>query len=101
MSSFSIGGGHLQFSGAPISVLASQLSSVERRNVIDKTGLTGAYDIDLKWTPDDAPPGAGADGDTAPSIFTALQEQLGLKLEAAKGPVDTLVVDHAELPAEN
>ena len=85
--------------GAPISALANQLSSVERRSVIDKTGLTGSYDIDLKWTPDDAP--AGADADTGPSIFTALQEQLGLKLEAAKGPVETLVVDHAELPAEN
>ena len=100
-TSFSIGGGHFQMTGAPISALANQLSSVERRSVIDKTGLTGSYDIDLKWTPDDAPPGGGADGDTAPSIFTALQEQLGLRLEATKGPVDTLVVDHVELPAEN
>jgi uncharacterized protein (TIGR03435 family) len=99
MTSFSIGGGHYQMSGAPMSALANQLSSVERRSVIDRTGLTGNYDIDLKWTPDDAP--AGGDGDTGPSIFTALQEQLGLKLEAAKGPVETLVVDHAEAPSEN
>jgi len=100
-TSFSFGGGRFQMTGAPISALANQLSGVEKRSVIDKTGLTGNYDIDLKWTPDDAPPAAAADGDAPPSIFTALQEQLGLKLEATKGPVDTLVVDHAELPAEN
>ena len=98
---YDFGPGHFTFSGASIGALASQLSSVERRSVIDKTGLTGSYDIDLKWTPDDAPVGGGADSDTGPSIFTALQEQLGLKLEAAKGPVETLVVDHAEPPSEN
>ena len=99
MSSFSIGGGHFQFAGAPISALAAQLSSVERRSVIDKTGLTGSYDIDLKWTPDDAP--AGGDADTGPSIFTALQEQLGLKLAPGKVPVLTVVVDRVQKPEAN
>lgn len=97
-TSFTMGPGHFKLSGASMGMLANQLSSVERRSVIDKTGLTGGYDIDLTWTPDDAPAG---DGDTGPSIFTALQEQLGLKLEAAKGPVETLVVDHVEMPSEN
>jgi uncharacterized protein (TIGR03435 family) len=70
--------------------------------VLDKTALTGKYDIDLQWTPEpvqmqlSAPPEAGP-----PSIFTALQEQLGLKLESAKGPAKILVIDHVTKPSEN
>ena len=79
--------------------LAAMLTSHTGRTVIDKTGLTGKYDISLKWTPDNAPPATS--GDQPPSIFTALQEQLGLKLESSKGPVDTLVIDHIEMPTEN
>jgi uncharacterized protein (TIGR03435 family) len=67
------------------------------RTVVDKTGLTGNYDIDLKWTPDDQQ----GTPDAGPSLFTALEEQLGLKLVPAKGPVDKLVVDHVEKPSEN
>jgi uncharacterized protein (TIGR03435 family) len=67
--------------------------------VIDKTNLSGAYDLTLEWNPDDEasgpPPGA------SPSIFTAIQEQLGLKLEAGKGPVEILHVDHAERASDN
>ena len=82
--------------------LAASLSFFMQRPVMDKTGLTARYDIELEWTPeatlmqtpDPAPPGP-------PSIFTALQEQLGLKLEAAKGAVRTLVVDHVAKPSEN
>ena len=55
----------------------------------------------LKWTPEDAPPQDNGTGDSSPSIFTALQEQLGLKLQPAKGPVECLVIDHAEMPTEN
>lgn len=62
------------------------------RPVVDRTGLTGRYDFTLTWSPDAEP-----DSD-APSIFTALQEQLGLKLEPATGPVDVLVVDSVERP---
>jgi bla regulator protein blaR1 len=61
--------------------------------VIDKTGLSGAYDINLQWNPDD-------DG-SGPSIFTALQEQLGLKVESGRAPVQVLVVDHAEMASVN
>jgi uncharacterized protein (TIGR03435 family) len=69
------------------------------RYLIDKTGLTGRYDFDLHWTPDNTPVGSPLDG--GPSIFTAVQEQLGLKLEPAVAPVDVLVVDSAQPPTPN
>jgi uncharacterized protein (TIGR03435 family) len=68
------------------------------RPVVDETNLPGRYDFTLRWTPDNVPtnePGA------APGIFTAIQEQLGLKLEATKGPADVLVIDHIERPSPN
>jgi uncharacterized protein (TIGR03435 family) len=82
------------------------------RPVVDKTGLTGKYSFKLEWAnePHDGespggPPhdagGASAHGDTGPSIFTALQEQLGLKLESEKGPVPVIVIDRIEQPASN
>ena len=74
------------------------LTDVLHRTVIDKTGLTGNYDLALKWSPDDSP---SEETDSDPSIFTAVQEQLGLKLQPAKGPVDTLVIDHVEMPTPN
>jgi uncharacterized protein (TIGR03435 family) len=65
---------------------------------VDTTDLEGVYHLELKWAPDDA---KGADS-SAPSVFTAIQEQLGLKLEARKMPIDVLVVDHAEkVPLKN
>lgn len=73
------------------------LSRTTGRSVIDTTGLTGAYDITLRYSRDDAP----QTPDSPPSIFTALQEQLGLKLEAGKAPTDVVVVDHIEQPSEN
>lgn len=88
--------------------LTQELSRELGRVVIDKTGIQGRYDFALKWTPDTgAPPmNNGADAsapqpDAGPSIFTAIQEQLGLKLESSKGPVQVLVIDHAEMPSEN
>jgi uncharacterized protein (TIGR03435 family) len=69
------------------------------RPVVDKTGLTGTYDFTLKWTPDQMANGAHTVDDSEPSIFTAIQEQLGLKLEPAKGPVEVLVIDHVEMPS--
>jgi uncharacterized protein (TIGR03435 family) len=68
------------------------------RPVVDKTGLAGRYNFILKWTPDESNTNAP---DAAPGIFTAMQEQLGLKLEPAKGPADVLVIDHVEEPSEN
>jgi uncharacterized protein (TIGR03435 family) len=80
--------------------LATFLSSARAQlehTVIDHTGLSGAFTFKLEWTPDDK-----RSADTAgPSIITALQEQLGLKLETGKAPVEILVVDHAEKPSEN
>jgi uncharacterized protein (TIGR03435 family) len=83
----------------PIAILAANLASHVQRSVIDKTGLTNKYDIHLKWRSDEQER-AGVDNN-APDFFTALQEQLGLKLEPSKGPVDTLVIDHVEMPTEN
>ncbi len=78
--------------------LVSLLTDIAQRTVIDKTGLTGKYEITLKWSQDVGP---DSTTDTFPSIFTALPEQLGLKLKPAKGPVETLVVDHIAMPSEN
>jgi uncharacterized protein (TIGR03435 family) len=72
--------------------LARTLAGIVDRLVVDKTGLAGSFDGDLTWTPD---PNVDTSG---PSIFTALQEQLGLKLESARGPIEVLVIDGAELP---
>jgi uncharacterized protein (TIGR03435 family) len=66
--------------------------------VVDQTGLVGKFDFLLKWTPDDAPT---SDPSAPPGIFTAIQEQLGLKLEAVTAPADVLVVDHVERPSAN
>jgi len=103
-------------SGVPISAFANALSEQVGRNVVDKTELKGNYDLSLKFTPEegrggffggapggpegrpDAPPPPDA---SSPSIFTALQEQLGLKLESTKGPVETLVISSIERPSEN
>ena len=84
--------------------LAYKLSRLLQRPVVNNTGLEGNYDFKLQWTPDtdpSAPEGQSADTSVGPSIFTALQEQLGLRLEATKGPVDTLVIDHVERPSQN
>jgi uncharacterized protein (TIGR03435 family) len=76
------------------------LSSEAQRMVVDRTGLTGTFDIDLHWLPDN-PVASAAPGDEAVSIFTALQEQLGPKLESTTGPVDVLVIDHVEHPSDD
>jgi len=109
-----IGGGQLMGGGFPMSQLAQTLSTFAQRTVVDRTGLSGAWDIDLNWTPDPGqsggpfgplpggpPPGVPAPppiDPNGPSLFTALQEQLGLKLESTRGPVDVLVIDSVEMP---
>jgi uncharacterized protein (TIGR03435 family) len=81
--------------------LADALSTRLDRPVVDTTGLDGVYDLDLKWAADEGGGGQKPAADAA-SIFTAIQEQLGLKLEAKKLPVEVLVIDHAEkVPVEN
>jgi uncharacterized protein (TIGR03435 family) len=99
--------GRVRSGGMPLSQLASVLSGQVGRIVNDKTGLTGGWDFEMTFTPTgNRPPGAGP-GDVAPidsdapSIFTALQEQLGLKLEPAKAPVDVFVIENVERPTDD
>jgi uncharacterized protein (TIGR03435 family) len=91
-----------------VELLAEELAKKVGRVVLDKTGIQGRYDITLTWTPDDAAgsgfSGAGGNSsasDAGPSIFTAIQEQLGLKLESQKGPVQVLIIDSIAMPSEN
>jgi uncharacterized protein (TIGR03435 family) len=115
-------GSGVQFTatGQTLAQLAESLTSAAAhdlgREVIDRTGIEGKYDVSLNWTRDTGAASAGPDSNTqdsgpsiftgntqdlGPSIFTAIQEQLGLKLEPSKGPVRVLVIDHAEMPSEN
>lgn len=98
-------------SGGTMEQLAAMLMGMGQtvdRVILDKTGLTGKYDWVLKWTPAEAGMGLGPKGANgsapdpdAPGLFTALQEQLGLRLEAQKGPVQVIVIDHLEPPSPN
>jgi len=92
------GGGKIEAVGAQLTSLPWMLNAEVGRPVVDKTGLTGKYDFKLEYVPAAR---AAADETGGPSIFTALQEQLGLKLEPAKEPMDVLVIDSIEQPAEN
>jgi uncharacterized protein (TIGR03435 family) len=91
----------------PLSTLARVLTGQAGRIVLDRTGIAGSFDYQLEWVPDPAnmpmingakPDGSKLDG---ASIFTAVQEQLGLKLESTKGPVEILVIERAEKATEN
>jgi uncharacterized protein (TIGR03435 family) len=103
--------GELIAGGQPLLELVSMLAETVGRGVVDRTGLKGSYDIHLRWTPDIVRQNAagtirsetvrinGIEFDpNGPSIFTALQEQLGLKLESGRGTVDALIIDHIERP---
>jgi len=100
-----IGPGQVVAGGMPITQLALMLSQLTQRIVVDRTGLTGNFDIDLTFTPERMPQGTPPPGvqlpaidPNGPSVFTAVQEQLGLKLESDRGPVEVLVIDHVERP---
>jgi uncharacterized protein (TIGR03435 family) len=107
----SMGNGVLISQGLTMESVARLLTSQLGRTVVDNSGLRGKYDFSLKWNPDDngvseavGKPGVGGtfSGDSSRvSIFTAIQEQLGLKLESKKAPVEIFVVDHVERPSEN
>jgi uncharacterized protein (TIGR03435 family) len=90
--SMRMGPGGMSATKMSIHNFADTLSGYTRRGVIDKTGLEGDFDFEFDWSPQDP---------NSPSIFTALQEQLGLKLEAEKGPLEFLIIDHVERPSEN
>ena len=106
-----IGPGNISSSGQPIAQLATMLSTFVNRTVLDRTGLTGAFDLTLSWTPEQLPQGRGEPPPGAPplppidpngpSIFTAVQEQLGLKLDPQRVPTDVIVIDSVESPSEN
>jgi uncharacterized protein (TIGR03435 family) len=88
--------GRLIAPNAPIALLASLLEGSLGKPVVDKTDLTGAYKIDFKFAPE------GDAASTLPSIFTAIQEQLGLKLDAQKVPFETLIIDRCNpIPTQN
>ncbi len=105
----SMASGRIESSGAPMSFFAYFLSNMLSRTVVDQTGLAGEYSLHLTFTPEapaapfpDAHPTSGvAAADLGPDIFSAIQEQIGLKLEGAKAPVEVLVIDHVERPSEN
>jgi uncharacterized protein (TIGR03435 family) len=89
------GKGRLNGKGADMATLARVLRARLGRVVYDRTGIGGFFDFQVNFAPDDS-----VNADT-PSIFTALQEQLGLKLETQKGAVDVIIVDHADKPSDN
>lgn len=104
------GRGFLAGNHESVSFLARTLSQITAMPIVDQTGLTGKYDFELKWTPDQGTPNdalgdaltarTSADPDR-PNIFTAIEEQLGLKLESGKGPVELIAVDHIQAPSPN
>jgi uncharacterized protein (TIGR03435 family) len=104
------GVGSIRFDGFPLSQMATMLAGQAGRMVVDRTGLTGNWSFTLTYAPEQrgappagaTPPGAeqSIPDPNAPSLFTALQEQLGLKLESAKGPVEVVVIDAINKPTE-
>jgi uncharacterized protein (TIGR03435 family) len=91
------GPGTMIAGGMPVSAFPDFLAGFVQRTVVDRTGLTGLWDVDLTFAPD-VVPGAASQDTSRPSLFTALQEQLGLRLEPATGPVEVLVIDRVERP---
>jgi uncharacterized protein (TIGR03435 family) len=104
-SSTSTHPGKMEAHGIPMPNLAEMLSRMIDRPVIDSTGLKGFFDFNLEWTPDDArlpDPGVIVDSAVGPNLVVALQQQLGLKLESRKAPLDVMVIDRADkIPTEN
>jgi len=100
------GPGRMNFRGVTMETIAAQLSARVGRSVVDRTGLPGRYDLDVEFAlearPGDNPDPASVDrpADGAPSIYTAVQEQLGLKLQSQKSALDVFVIDSAERPTE-
>jgi uncharacterized protein (TIGR03435 family) len=104
-----LGRGDIELQAEPFATFAYMLSRFLDRSLINKVSLSGLFDIKLKWNLDSAPPPGygrlradeGSSASDGPSVFTAVQEQLGLKLESAKGPVQVMVIDSVQKPSEN
>jgi uncharacterized protein (TIGR03435 family) len=99
----------LEGDGADMPTLTNFLANITGRKVVDESGLTARFDFHLEWVPDEAvAPPSGADDPTSPpldvkgaSLFTAVEQQLGLKLDSGKGPVEVIVIDRVEKPSAN
>ena len=100
-SSMSAGPRMIKYGAASMAELANQLSSYLECEVTDRTGLSGRYAINLSFAPVELSTSTETASDSRPTIFQAVEEQLGLKLESAKGPVQVLVIDRAEKPSAN
>jgi uncharacterized protein (TIGR03435 family) len=105
-----VNAGRIRFGGLPLSTFADTLSPPTQRIVVDRTGLSGNWEFELTFTPDQGqlptgppPPGVQLPNidPNGPSLFTAIEEQLGLKLRPARGPAEVLVIDRVEQPTEN
>ena len=101
VSETKLGTGFVEVPGQPFRNFVYFLGRQLDRPLIDKTGLDGLYDVTLRWTPEPAGQAEGARTSDLPTLFTAVQEQLGLKLESSKGAVDLFVIDSAQRPPEN
>jgi uncharacterized protein (TIGR03435 family) len=99
-SGINVNRGKIAGQGVTAMELAEQLSRMVDRPVVDHTGIKGFFDFTLEYSPVDAQPNDGPVAGLA-DIFTAIQEQLGLKLESSKAPIEHLVIDHVERPSEN
>jgi uncharacterized protein (TIGR03435 family) len=98
-----MGLGQMRATAQTITGVAGMLTVYAGRKVVNRTNLEGLYDVELKFTPDQPPAGATPPqlDSSGPSLFTALQEQLGLKLDTATGPLDSVVIERVEKPTEN
>jgi uncharacterized protein (TIGR03435 family) len=95
------GCGHLAGSRVTADAIATMLSREVERDVVNRTGLGGKFDFQLDWSPDTRVCPAEDDAPVRPSLYTAVEQQLGLKLEPARGPVEVLVIDRLERPGAN
>lgn len=93
----SMGGGVLKGTGMTITEIAQRLSGTADRMIVDKTGVNGRYDVDMSWAPDDN----RDSNDPRPSLFTAIEEQMGLRLSSSKAAMTTIVIDALARPSEN
>ena len=98
---FAVGGGSLKGIGVTMTQLAAELpSATEGRYVVDRTGLSGTFDVNLTWNADALSP-TTTSADSPASIFAAIQEQLGLRLVSITTPIEVIVIDRADRPASN
>ena len=98
---FAVGGGSLKGTGVTMTQLAAELpSATEGRYVVDRTGLSGTFDVNLTWNADALSP-TTTSAESAASIFAAIQEQLGLRLVSITAPIEVIVIDRADRPASN